>query len=260
MNLTGRFSNAEAYNRHTGRISRLLAPRFIDFAGVKDGERLLDVGCGTGSLTFTAAALNPRSEIVGIDRSESFIENDRSRTSDPRLRFEVGDALSLPYTDGSFDKSLSLLVIQFIPDVGRAISEMRRVTKQGGAVAACAWSSDEDELHTLFWDSAAELEAEGKQMRDARAYGGGQLSTLWADSGFASVEETAFIIAPEFQSFDDYWTPLIGGQGASGTYFANLTDDGQEALCRRTRERILGRGPDRPFQLNGKARAVRGIR
>jgi ubiquinone/menaquinone biosynthesis C-methylase UbiE len=260
MKLTGSFSNAEAYDRNTGRLSRLLAGKFIDFAGVKDGERLLDVGCGTGALAITAAASTRRSEIVGLDRSSAFIEYARSRASDPRLLFEIGDALNLPYPAGAFDKCLSLLVIQFIPDVRQAISEMRRVTRQGGAVAACAWSRDEDELHTLFWDSAAELEAEGKQMRDARAYGSGQLSALWADSGFSSVEETAFIISPEFQSFDDYWIPLIGGQGASGTYFANLNDDGQEALRRRTREKVLGRGPDRPFKLNGKARAVRGVR
>jgi SAM-dependent methyltransferase len=260
MKLTGSFSNAEAYDRNTGRFSRLLAGPFIEFAGVQDGERLLDVGCGTGSLAYSAAALHPRSGIVGIDRSAALVEYARARANHPRLFFEIGDALNLPYPEGAFDRCLSLLVMQFIPDVRRAISEMRRVTRHAGAVAACVWSRDEDELHTLFWDSAAELEAEGKQMRDARAYGSGQLLALWADGGLTSVEETAFIISPEFQSFDDYWIPLVGGQGASGTYFASLTDDRQEALRQRTREKILGRGPDRPFKLSGKARAVRGVR
>jgi SAM-dependent methyltransferase len=260
MKLTGRFSNADAYNRHTGRLSRLLAGPFIDFVGVKDGERLLDVGCGTGSLTFTAAALNPRSEIVGIDRSESFIEDDRLRTNDPRLRFETGDALSLPYPEGWFDTCLSLLVIQFIPDVRRAVSEMRRVTRQGGAVAACVWSRDNDELHTFFWDAAAELDPKARQARDARAYVGGQLSALWVECGFGGIEETAFVISPEFECFDEYWTPLVGGQGASGTYLATLPGDRQEALRRCVREKVLGSGPDRPFTLQAKARAVRGNR
>jgi ubiquinone/menaquinone biosynthesis C-methylase UbiE len=260
MNLTGRFSDAEAYNRHTGRFSRILARPFIDFAGVKDGERLLDVGCGTGSLAFTAAAVNPRSEIVGIDRSESFIEVDRSRTNDPRLRFEIGDALSLPYTDESFDKCLSLLVIQFIPDIHRAVSEMRRVTREKGTVAACVWARDDDELHTLFWDGAAELDPEAKQARDLRAYAGGQLSALWIESGFTAVEEIALAISPEFKSFEEFWTPLVGGQGASGTYLATLPPDRQQALREGTREKILGRGPDRPFTLKAKALAVRGVK
>ena len=260
MKLIGRFSNAEAYDRHTGRFSRMLAGPFIDFAGVENGDRLLDVGCGTGSLAFTAADLNPRSEIVGVDRSESFIEHDRARTNDPRLRFEVGDALNLPYPDGSFDKCLSLLVIQFIPDVQRAVNEMRRVTRPGGTTAACVWSRDDDELHTLFWDSAAELDPEGKQARDARAYAAGQLSTLWVQCGFEGVEETAFVIFPEFESFDAYWTPLVGGQGASGTYLASLSTGRQETLRQSVREKILGRGPDRPFKLKAKAWAVRGVR
>ena len=258
--LTGRFSNAQAYDRHTGRFSRPLAGQFIDFSGVKDGERLLDIGCGTGSLAFTAAALTRRSEIVGIDPSASFIEYARSRTNDPRLSFEIGNALSLPYPDGSFDKCLSLLVIQFIQDVRRAVSEMRRVTRQGGTVAACVWDRDNDELHTVFWDSAAELDPEGKQMRDARAYVGGQLSALWVESGFAGVEETALVISPEFESFDDYWTPLVGGQGLSSTYLASLPPDRQESLHARVRKKMLGASPDRSFRIKGKAWAVRGVR
>lgn len=260
MKLTGRFSDAEAYDRHTGRFSRMLAGAFLDFAGVKDGDRLLDVGCGTGALAFAAAGLNPRSAIVGIDRSASFIDHVRSTTNDPRLRFEVGDALSLPYPEGSFDKCLSLLVIQFIPDVRRAVSEMRRVTRPGGTVAASVWSRDNDELHTVFWDSATALDPEVKRARDARAYAGGQLTALWTESGFTGVEETAFVIAAEFQSFDEYWTPLVGGQGPGGTYLASLPDDTQQVLRQRLREKLLGGGPERPFKLRAKAWAVRGVK
>ncbi|HEY2987930.1 MAG TPA: methyltransferase domain-containing protein [Candidatus Binatia bacterium] len=260
MKLTGRFSNAEAYNRHTGRISRLLAPQFIDFAGVKDGERLLDVGCGTGSLAFVAAALNPRSEIVGIDRSESFIEYDRAQTSEPRLRFEVGDALSLPYTDGSFDKSLSLLVVQFIPDVRRAVSEMRRVTRQGGTVAACVWDRDEDDFHTFFWNSAAEISPEAGKMRETRGYVAGQLAGLWVEGGFTGIDETALLLWPEFKSFDEYWKPLVEGQGPAGSYLASLSVDKQLTLRNRVREKVFGAGPDRAFKLRAKAWAVRGVR
>jgi ubiquinone/menaquinone biosynthesis C-methylase UbiE len=260
MQLAGRFSNAEAYNRHTGRISQLLAPQFIDFAGVKDGECLLDVGCGTGSLAFAASVLNLRSEIVGIDRSESFIEYDRAQTNDPRLRFEVGDALSLPYTDGSFDKCLSLLVVQFFPDVRRALSEMWRVTRQEGAVAACVWDRDEDDFHTFFWNSAAEISPEAGKMRDTRGYVAGQLSALWAESGFTSIDETALVLWPEFQSFNEYWTPMVEGQGPAGSYLASLSADKQVSLRERVRAKVLGAGPDRPFKLKAKAWAVRGAK
>lgn len=259
MKITGKFANAEAYDRNTGRFSRMLAGAFIEFVGVKDGERLLDVGCGTGALAFTAAALTHRSEIVGIDPSASFIEHARSRTSDPRMTFEVGSALTLPYPDGCFGKCLSLLVIQFIPDVRRAISEMHRVTRKGGTVAACVWSRDDDPLHTIFWNSAAQLDPAAKGARDLRAYSQGQLSALWVESSFTGVEETALIISPEFESFDDYWTPLVRGQGPSSSYLEGLPPDKQEALRLRVRERVLGKGPDRPFTLEAKAWSVRGL-
>ena len=260
MKPTGRFSNAEAYDRRTGRYSRLLAAPFVDFVGIEDGERLLDIGCGTGSLTFTTAALTHRSEIVGIDRSAAFIEYARSQTKDRRLSFEVGDALSLPYPDASFDKCLSLLVIQLIPDVRRPLSEMRRVTKQGGAVAASVWDRDNNELHTVFWDSVAEIDPAGKQTRDERVFVRGQLSGLWTESGLTHVEEKSLVISPQFQSFDDFWAPFYGGQGSGGSYFVGLPSDKQQALRALVRERVLGSGPDRPFKLNARAWAVRGVR
>ncbi|MGH7768486.1 MAG: class I SAM-dependent methyltransferase [Candidatus Binatia bacterium] len=254
------FSKAEAYDRRTGRYSRLLAGPFIDFVGINDGERLLDVGCGTGSLTFTAAALTRRSEIVGIDPSSAFIEYARSAAKDSRLIFEIGDALSLPYPDSSFDKCLCLLVIQLIPDVRRALAEMRRVTKPGGAVAAAVWERDNNELHSLFWDSVAVIDPAAKTVRDERLYVKDQLSAVWTEGGFSNVEEKRLEISPEFKSFDDFWAPFFGGQGSGGSYFVALPPDKQQALRAHVRDRLLGEGPDGPFTLKGSARAVRGVK
>jgi ubiquinone/menaquinone biosynthesis C-methylase UbiE len=253
------FSNAEAYDRRTGRFSRLLAGPFIDFVGVNDGERLLDVGCGTGSLAFTAAALTSKSEIVGIDRSSAFIEYASSRASDTRLTFETGDALSLPYPDASFDKCLCLLVIQLIPDARRALAEMRRVTKPGGTVAAAVWERDNNELHSLFWDSVAVIDPAAKTARDERLYVRDQLAALWTESGFTDVEEKSLRISVEFESFENFWAPFYGGQGTGGSYFVALPPDKQQALRAHVRERVLAAGPDRSFTLKGSARAVRGI-
>lgn len=258
--MPGKFSNAEAYDRRTGRFSRLLARPFIEFAGVKDGERLLDVGCGTGALAFTAAGLMRRSEIVGIDSSATFIEHARSQTHDPRITFEIGNALSLPYPDGSFDQCLCLLVIQLIPDIRLGLAEMRRVTRAGGSVAACVWDRDDNELHNIFWDAAADIDSAGKRGRDERVYVRNQLSALWVDGGFSHVEEATLVITPEFQSFDDFWAPFYGGQGSGGSYFVALPSDKQQALRARVHEKILGNGPDRPFTLQGGALTVRGVR
>src|SRR5688572_15477880 len=97
------FEVAEAYEQILGRWSRQLAPLFVDFVGVTDGETVLDVGCGTGSLSATLA-LTGASKIVGIDPSRGFIEYARTQISDPRVTFDVGDAENLPYPNDSFDR------------------------------------------------------------------------------------------------------------------------------------------------------------
>src|SRR6201993_839768 len=67
------FAVSTGYERFMGRWSRLLAPAYIAFAGVKNGDRVLDVGSGTGSLAAAIETSMPASEVIGIDPSEGFI-------------------------------------------------------------------------------------------------------------------------------------------------------------------------------------------
>src|SRR5215831_4802733 len=131
------FEVAEAYERQRGRSSRKLAPLFVDFVGVQ-GE-VLDVGCGTGALSFAIAKSERVSKIVGLDLSEAFLGFARSKTDDRRISFELGDAQNLPFSNASFDQCLALLVMRFIPDALKAVREMRRVTRPGGMVATAMW-------------------------------------------------------------------------------------------------------------------------
>ena len=135
------FEVAEAYEVMMGRWSRQLAPLFVEFAGVRDGDVVLDVGCGTGSLSSTLARITRAAKIVGVDPSAGFIEAARSQITDPRVTIELGDAQDLPYSDASFDRCLALLIVNFIPDAPKAAREMRRVTKPGGVVATAMWDA-----------------------------------------------------------------------------------------------------------------------
>lgn len=115
-----------------GRWSKRLAPLFLDFAGINDGERVLDVGCGTGSLTFAITERSNIGSIEAIDFEEQFVEALRQKSNDPRIVARQGDACALFFEDQQFDRALSLLVLHFVSDPAKAISEMRRVVRPGG--------------------------------------------------------------------------------------------------------------------------------
>ncbi len=105
------FQNAEAYERVMGRWSRRLAPHLIQFGKLRDGDRVLDVGCGTGSLTFALPDFANVSAIVGVDLVEGYVEFAKSRNKDARISFQQGDACNLLFEDDSFNRAYSMLVL-----------------------------------------------------------------------------------------------------------------------------------------------------
>jgi SAM-dependent methyltransferase len=255
------WANAEAYERFMGRWSRRLAPLLVEFAGVQDGDRVLDVGCGTGSLVSVLVGLLPRSEVVGIDPASTSIEYATRQLAGPWVRFEVADAQNLPYPDASFDQCLSLLVVNHVPDASRVVSEMRRVTRPGGRVAAAVWDyGDGMSMLRIFWDEVVALDPAAQRLHQGQMplCRKGELAALWTKSGLQQVEETALVISMSFRSFEDYWSPFLAGVSVSGAYISNLPAVGQQRLRDRLREKLLGGKPDQPFTLQARAWAVRG--
>jgi len=107
------------------------APLLIEFGGLAEGDRVLDVGCGTGNRSVLRPKAANASAVTGIDQADVFLEAARKRSNDPRFGFQHPDARALPLADGSFDRAFSMLVLSFITDIEHAVAEMRRVVRPG---------------------------------------------------------------------------------------------------------------------------------
>lgn len=256
------FSDAESYERFMGRWSRLGAPLLVDFAGIADTGGVLDIGSGTGSLSFTIAEKKPRCQVVGIDPSQEYVAYATRRNNfGGRVRFEVGDAQQLRIPDATFESSLSFLVFNFIPDSRKALLEARRVTKAGGRIAATVWDyGAEMRMLRMFWDAAVSLDAtaealDEKHMPLSRA---GDLAKLWKQCGLDQVEERPLEITMRYKSFADYWDPFLLGQGPAGAYVRRLAPDHVARLRDDLKRRLSISSENESFNLPARFWAVRG--
>lgn len=256
--------SADGYEQLMGRWSRQLAPLFIDFAGIADGERVLDVGCGTGSLTFALPRAADLGDIVAIDFSPVFVEAARRANSDPRIKVQQADACALPFADASFDRALALLVLHFVPEAGKAVAEMRRVTRPGGVVAAAVW----DHFGGLpgmrmVLDTAAMLDENAEQMRGRYCFQPmmqpGEMVQSFRAHGLEKVEQTSLMIRMDYQSFEDFWQPISAGEGPLGKYVGAL-DSGQRVKVDAAVKAAYRAGqPDGPRSFAAVAWACRGV-
>jgi SAM-dependent methyltransferase len=253
------FENADAYEQLMGRWSRRLAPLLIRYGGLSDGDRVLDVGCGTGSLTFTLPEVANVNSITGVDLTEPFVEYARARNSDARIAFRQADARALPFGDNSFDRAFSMLVLQFLPDAARAVAEMRRVVRAGGSVTAAVWDDFSGLPHIrLIWDIAAALDPSVERPFFRPLSAPNQMAALWNELGLVDVEQTSLLIRMEFACFDDYWLPFTKGEGPPGKFVANLSEPARATLSEHVRRAYLSNKPDGPRSFACVAWACRG--
>jgi SAM-dependent methyltransferase len=256
------FSNAEGYERHLGRWSSRLAGRLVEFVGVQAGDRVLDVGSGTGALAFSLAGSRSCAEVVGIDLSLSYIRFARARIQDPRFHFHLGDAANLPYARNHFDKSIAQFLLNYVSNGHRVVGEMRRVTKWGGTVAACLWASGTgNERNRNFWEAAMAIDPTAREKRETeKDYGRrGRLTALWTECGLKQVEEDYLSVSLEFGSFEEFWLPYLEGQGHAAAYVKSLSPDQQQSLRSRLYRNIFGAKAEGPFTLRAQVVAVQGI-
>jgi len=256
------WASGAAYEPYVGRWSRLVAREFLAWLAVPPGSRWLDIGCGTGALSQVILDVASPEKVKGIDPSESYIAFARERVADERASFAVGDAQALAIDSAQYDAVVSGLVLNFVLQPGRAVTEMARVVRPGGIVAAYVWDyADQMQLMRYFWNAVVKVDPAALNLDEGQRFPICQpeaLTLLFLNANLSDIEVRAIDVPTVFCDFDDYWTPFLGGQGPAPSYTMSLSEDQRIAL----REEIRTSLPivtDGSIHLIARAWAVRGV-
>lgn len=256
-----KWAAGSTYEEFMGRWSRRLAPRFVSWLRIPRGAHWLDVGCGTGALANAISSHGEPASVIGCDPADSFIAFAREHSRDARVSFVVGGVGSLPRRPGGYGSVTSLLALNFFPDPGAAVREMRSLAAPQGTVSACVWDyGDGMEFLRHFWDAAAAVDSTARELDEGRRFPlcrPEALTDLFHGGGLGDVRCEPVEIPTTFASFDDYWQPLLGGTGPAPSYVASLDADRRDLLARRL-DATLRRGPGGAIALTARAWTIRG--
>jgi len=254
-------TDPDEYEHFMGRWSERLAEPFLEFAGVEPGSRVLDVGCGTGTISLALATRG--ASTVGMDASESYLDGARRRRSHPRVMYQHGDACDMQYASASFDACVSALAIDVIPDVDQVAGEMRRVTRPGGVVACCTfdfWGGFA--VLDLVLDTGAVLDEGIRALRaqiKARpiVWANGQ-ADLWRNAGLIDVVEVPMVLSFDFADFEGYWSSFSNGPTRIAQHLVTLPAGLRTDIEDHVRAGYLAGLPDGARSFAVVLRAVRG--
>lgn len=252
-----RFDDGSAYERYMGVWSQLAGETFLDWLAPTPGLRWLDIGCGNGAFTEMIVERCAPSSVQGIDPSEEQLAFARTRPASRIAEFRRGDAMALPYPDDSFDAAVMPLVIFFVPDPAKGVTEMARVVGPGGLVTAYAWDMlgggfPYDALHS-------EMRAMGVVLPVPPSPGASRMDAmrdLWTGAGLTAVETREISVQRTFDDFDDYWTTVRTGPSV-GAKLAAMSSEELAQLAARMRARLPTDAAGR-ITYGARANAVQG--
>jgi ubiquinone/menaquinone biosynthesis C-methylase UbiE len=221
-----RFDDGAAYERMMGKWSGLIGGAFIDWLSPPPNLRWVDIGCGNGAFTQLLVERCVPIAVEGVDPSEGQLAFARKRLTTPVAMFRQGDAMALPFPDGTFDAAVMALVVFFIPDPARGVAEMARVVRPGGLAAAYVWD---------IVNGGGPVEVIVTQMKgmgytpprapQAEASTPEGLHALWMGAGLVELEARVIRARRTFDDFEDYWSTTISAPNLAPMLTAMATAD-----------------------------------
>lgn len=242
---------AASYAKFMGRYSEPLAILFADGAGVRPGQRALDVGCGPGALTQVLVDRLGPDAVAGIDPSEPFVEAAKERL--PGVDIRRAAAEEIPFEDDSFDAALAELVVHFMEDPVAGLREMGRVTRPGGTISACVWdhAGGAGPL-SIFWKAVAQVDPDAVNESGLAGAWDGHLVQLAGEAGLVDPVQGYLTVSSAYETFEEWWEPYNLGVGPAGSYTKRL-DESERAVIRELCRGLL---PPAPFEVRASAWSV----
>jgi ubiquinone/menaquinone biosynthesis C-methylase UbiE len=257
------WTSGDSYEQYVGRWSRMVAKEFVRWLAVPEDREWVDVGCGTGALSQTILKLNSPKGIKGIDRSEKFVQTARQRVHRSNVEFDTGDAQALPVESETYDVAVSGLVLNFVSRPERMAAEMVRAVRKNGTVALYVWDyAKKMQFMRHFWNAATVLDAAAYDLDEGRRFplnNPEALTELFHTAGIHHVEARPIDIHTDFKNFDDFWNPILGGQGSAPGYAMSLSEENRARL----KEKLYTSLPfavDGSIPLIARAWAVKGFK
>ncbi len=251
------FTDSAAYERFMGRWSRAVAPAFLEWVAPPMGACWLEVGCGTGIFTEVLLESCAPAAVFAVDPAQPQIEHARSRPIAQQAHFQVADAQTLPFADAAFDVVASALVINFIPDRPRALSEMRRVGRAGGTVAGYVWDFAEE--LSPSWPMRLGLRNFGAEVPEppgSRDSSPEALRSLFEQIGFENIATRSFEVTLPYSGFEDFWQAQTPSYSPTTKIIAAMTTSERTRLMETVR-RTLPTRPDGGIEYRARANAIK---
>lgn len=258
--LKDNWESGDPYEYFMGRWSNLMAREFLNWLHLPHHLSWLDIGCGTGALSEMIFQHCKPSHLTCIDPSEDFLIRAKERLNN-KGKFFVGRATDIPRENNSIDVVVSGLALNFFPNLESALTEMKRILKPGGLIAAYVWDySDRMYLLRYFWDAAILIDPNSRNLDEGIRFSicsPSYLKSAFQLAGINELKVTTLDIPTLFKDFDDYWNPFLGGQGPAPSYLTSLSKDLQVELKKEIYNK-LPIEPDGSIKLLGRAIAIKG--
>ena len=252
-----RFDDGAAYERMMGNWSQRAGSIFLDWLAAPLGLKWIDVGCGNGAFTELLVERCAPALVNGIDPSEAQLDFARKRLTARQAKFDLGDAMVLPFPADEFDAATMALVIPFVPEPIKGVAEMARVVRPGGMVAAYIW----DMLGGGFPldPIRIEMSAMGLTVLNPPRLEASRIEVLrelWTRAGLDAVETREITVERTFAGFEDFWTISLSASSAQPT-IASMSPNQIELLKARVRPRLPADATGR-ITYSARANAVKG--